>query len=111
MVDAKPGRLQRGAERGASGQIALPLLLHVALVPQHGHHRGLDGSWDDHAKVLAGAQQLLDDDGVAGYEPGPVASSVGPLRQRADGEQMVRSPSLTLGSSTEYGSASQANSP
>jgi len=61
----------------------------VVVVPERCHHRGLDGSRDDHARVLADLEQPRDQCRVAGDKARAVAGEVGPLGQRVDREQAL----------------------
>src|ERR671914_2075688 len=82
MIDAKPVRQQRLAERGPPPGVARPLLVGVLIVAERRRHRRLHRRGHHHPGVLAYPEQPLDHGRVAGEKPGPVASQVGPLGQR-----------------------------
>ena len=111
VVDREAGRLERGAEPGPAGGVALALDLDVGGVGEHGDHDVLDGPRHQHAEVLADLEQLADQRRVTGQEPGPVAGQVGPLGQREHGEQPVVAAPRHVGVQHGDGSASQPNSP
>ena len=61
----------------------------VRVVVERGRHRGLHRARHDHPGLLGDRQQVRDQRGVAGHEPGPVTGQVGPLGQRMNGQHAV----------------------